>query len=269
MRLFDAIGKFFRNLFNIQAHKINKAADDLYDGVEGIEAAFTEYGDNLKDQYQSMEKAVGQQQMIIEQKRQRLEKMNEEEEKLIKRRRGALVKAQEAKAAGDTKTVDDMRAAYADYDAKINKIEADQARIEQEVKQATVAMEEHMRMLRKLHRKIQELPQDQADAIADRIGAQSTLEFNRRMQGLTKSTDRSGIDAVLAKNRELTAQAKVSQVMAGADSEAQDEELEALGTGSDSDFDAMLVAMEAEEAAKTGEKVKDEGQADGAERPEI
>ncbi len=52
-----------------------------------------------------------------------------------------------------------------------------------------------MRMLRKLHRKIQELPQDKADAIADRIGAESTLEFNRRMQGLTKSMDRSGIDA--------------------------------------------------------------------------
>ncbi len=266
MRLFDAIGKFFRNLFNIQAHKINKAADDLYDGVEGIEAAFTEYGDNVKDQYQAMEKAVGQQQMIIEQKKQRLEKLNEDEEKLIKRRRGALVKAQQAKQAGDTKTIEDMRAAYSDYDTKITGIETEQVRLDQEIQQARTALDEHMRMLRKLHRKIQDLPQEQADAIADRIGAESTLEFNRRMQGLMKSTDRSGIDAVLEKNRELTAQAKVSQVMAGADSEAQDEELESLGASSDSDFDQMLAAMDAEEAAKTGADAEEKPETD---RPEI
>ncbi len=253
-RLFSGISKFFRNLFNIGGTKISNAADELYTkDVAGVKAAWTEYGDSLKEQYEGMENAVGKMQMVVEQERQKLEKSHEVEGKLIKRRNGALKKAQQAKAAEDTKTYEDMKVIYSETQTKIAREEEKQNSLTQKIEESQLSLDKHMRNLRKLHEEVQSLPEQEAENIADFIGAQSTLEFNRRMSGLTKSTDRSGIDAVMSKTRELTAQAKVSDVMSGADSAAVNDELEALGeSDSADDFDAVISAMEAEENAKTG-----------------
>jgi hypothetical protein len=86
------------------------------------------------------------------------------------------------------------------------------------------------------------------------VSAKTLVELNDQLKGLSSSVDRGPIEAVLKRNRELTAEAKVVKVLAGTDVTRQDDEYADAGkqTSARQRMEAMLAARKAEKAAKTG-----------------
>ena len=115
-------------------------------------------------------------------------------------------------------------------------------------------MDGYLRQLTKLQAEIKQLPQQKAGAIADFVSSNKIVELNARLNGLKTSIERGPIDAVLEQNKKLTAKARISQKLAGADVERQDDEYRMAGRSSTSRerMQQMLAARKAEREAKTG-----------------
>ncbi|MEM7587862.1 MAG: hypothetical protein AAF560_31020 [Acidobacteriota bacterium] len=117
---------------------------------------------------------------------------------------------------------------------------------------------------------VERLPQQKAEAIADFVSAKQIIELNDRLQGLETSIDRGPISAVMDANRKLTAKARITEKLAGADVRVQDKAYERAGRVSTarSKMDDMLSARAAEKAPKEAEApAPAEKETDG--RPEI
>lgn len=268
-KLFGAIWYYATFQFLWSAQGIKEAADRKFtSSAQGVGRAFDLHQETLVDQYNEMRDAVSQVEVVLEADRGRLSDLNKEEEEQIRRRDGALLKYEEAEAAGDKAAAEKHKAAFERYDARIQQIEALQADIEGRVKVNEGQMSGFFAQLTKMQGEIQNLPSEKAAAIAEFVSSQKIVELNDRLNGLKKSIDRGPIDAVLKNNRELSAKARISQKLSGADVNRQDDEYESAGRASASSdrMAQMLAARKAERSAKTGEQPVQQGEAD---RPRI
>jgi hypothetical protein len=180
--------------------------------------------------------------------------MNEREEELIKMRDGALAKFEEADGSGDEATLLKHQEAFERFDGEIAEIEGRQEALETRIKQTEATMDGYLRQLTKLQAEIKQIPQEKAQAIADFVSSNKIIELNARLNGLKTSIERGPIDAVLEQNKKLTAKARISQKLSGADVERQDDEYRMAGRSSTARdrMQQMLAARKAEREAKTG-----------------
>jgi len=270
-----AIFRYFRFWNWRQARYIMDAADEQFTGsVDGIDAAFEMHRDTLVERFNGLRNAIAEVEAVLEDKRSRLEKLNEEEEELLRKREGALALAEEAKASGDTEEYEKHASAFERFHDRIVEIEATQERLDAEVGETSGTMDRYMLQLQDMQAEIEKLPTQKAEAIADFVSAQQIIELNDRLQGLESSIDRGPISAVLQANRKLTAKARISEKLAGADVRVQDKAYERAGRESTArgKMEEMLAARQADregaEAEKAPEKEK-ETEAGGDSRPEI
>lgn len=257
-----AIFRFFLFWNWRRARGIVDAADRQFTGsVDGISAAFDIHQDQLIKQFNGLRDAIAEVEAVLEEKRQRLAKLNEEEADLLRKREGALVLAEQAQGK-DPAAYEQHAAAFERFQNRIDEIEQLQARLEAEVNEATRTVNKHMLQLQDMQAEIARLPQQKAEAIADFVSAQQIIELNDRLQGLETSVDRGPIAAVLEKNRELTAKARITEKLAGADVRVQEREYARAGRDATarSKLENLLAARRAEReaAGQTAAKVKDD-----------
>lgn len=250
--LLTAIWRFISFYKLRKALAISRAADRQFtETPQGISDAFTLHGENLRQRYTALRTAVAKVQQVIETDSARLKEQNEEESKLLAMREGALAKFE---AATTPEEQAKHQSAFERFDQRIREIEADQAMLDKRIKETRDNIGEHMRGLTKLQAEIEQLPRQEAQAIADHVSAKTLVAMNDQLKGLSSSIDRGPIEAVLQRNRELTAEAKVVTTLAGTDVSRQDAEYEDAGGQATSRqrMEAMLAARKAERGARTG-----------------
>lgn len=255
-----------------KARFIMQAADDQFTGsVDGIGAAFDMQRDTLVERFSGLRDAIAQVEAVLEEKRSRLEKLNEEEDELLKKREGALTLAEQAQASGATEDYDKHAAAFERFQVRIEEIEQIQERLKADLEDTSQTMSRYMLQLQDMQTEIERLPTVKAEAIADFVSAKQIIELNDRLQGLETSIDRGPISAVLEANRQLTAKARITEKLAGADVRVQDKEYARAGRVSTarSKMDEMLAARKAEKEGAKEEAPEEEKKVADDNRPEI
>ncbi len=267
--ILSAIFRYFRFWNWKKARGIVKAADDQFTGsVDGIDAAFEMHRDTLVERFTGLRDAIAQVEAVLEEKRARLEKLNEEETELIQKREGALTLAEQAKAAGEQTEYGKHAAAFERFQVRIEEIELIQERLGTEIGESSGTMDRYLMQLSEMQGEIERLPAKKAEAVADFVSAKQIIELNDRLQGLETSIDRGPISSVLNANRKLTAKARITEKLAGADVRVQDKAYERAGRVStaQSKMEEMLAARAAEKAPEE-ETPEEEKKVDT--RPEI
>ena len=252
--IFRAVLRFFRFWNWKKARGIMDAADQQFTGSpQGIAAAFDIHQDRLVQQFRSLRDAVAEVESILEEKRQRLTKLNEEEQDLLRKREGALALAEqtEGRQPGE---YEKHAAAFERFQTRIDEIEEMQKRLDAEVAESSGTLGRYMIRLQEMQAEVERLPQQKAEAIADFVSAKQIVELNDRMQGLETSIDRGPIAAVLEANRQLTAQARISDKLAGADVKEQDRQYARVGRDATAQgkLRDMISARRAEREAASG-----------------
>lgn len=251
-----------------KARYILRAADEQFTGsVGGIEDAFGMHKDKLVTEFLKLRNAVAEVENVIQMRRDRLNVLNAEEEDLITQRGGALAKFEEAQSTGDDEALKQHKAAFERFQARIGEIESIEERLTQEIEDASGTLERHMLTLTDMQGRIERLPEEKAQAIADFVSANTIIELNDRLSGIQTSIDSGPIDAVLEKTKKLTAEARISEKLAGADVRVQDQEYAQAGRSSTAGdaMQKMLAARKAERDAKEGKAVTEEKE----DRPKI
>lgn len=253
-----------------KARYILDAADQQFTGsVDGISAAFEMHRDTMVERFTGLRDAIAQVEAVLEDKRDRLEKLNQEEDDIIRKRDGALALAEKAKDEGNDADYEKHASAFERFHARIEEIEATQARLNVEIGETNATMDKYLLQLQELQAEIEKLPTKKAEAIADFVSSKQIIELNDRLQGLETSIDRGPISAVLQANRNLTAKARISEKLAGADVKLQDKQYERAGKSSSARnlMEEMLAAKKADKQA--GEKVETAKTGEADDRPKI
>ncbi|MDP3696545.1 MAG: hypothetical protein Q8R55_00765 [Candidatus Taylorbacteria bacterium] len=252
---------FFSALFRLitfykwrKALGLVRAADAQFTGsAEGIADAYDLHRETLINRWNQLCDAVSQVETTLIEKSQRLGDLNKKEETLIKQREGALALAEKE---ADPAKKEKHKAAFTSFHNQIVEIEARQKELEVSITENKDALRRHKQTLTDMQREVENLSAEKADAIAEFVSNKSIVDMNKRMLSLESSLDRGPIEAVRKKNRELSAQARVTSEIAGTDSRLQDKEYERAGQGvvGEDLFENMLSARKAEREAKTGVK---------------
>lgn len=253
--MFKAFFRFVGNIFRRGERRVNEAADNVFTrSVGGISDAYDDAQDSLVKTYKGLEAAVSQVEMILEEKKDKLARLNEKEKDRLELREGALSKFE--KAAPGSEEQQKYEKLFAELDAEINQIEAEQATLEASIKGSQESMKGYLSKLKDLKAELQKLPEEKAEQIATFVSDSKLIELNDRLQGLETSFDRGPLQAVRAANAKLSAQARVSQKMAGADKKADYDELReaARSTSAKDRMQQMLAARKAEKGAMTGDQ---------------
>lgn len=253
--LFGAIWRFFSFRWLRTALGIQRAADAQFTGTaRGISDAYDIERDKRVTTYKELEAAVGEVAGVIEEDKLRLEALNAEEKDQIDKREGALTRVQQAQEQKDGEAEARHTEAFNRFQTRIAEIEAEQAAIEGRMKDNENALAGHMRTLTKLQAEIRDLPAEKAREMAAFVSNKKIIELNDRLKGIQTSFQRGPLDAVREANRRLTAQAKVSQKLAGADVEQQDADYASAGkqTAASDVMKRMLAERAAKKATATG-----------------
>jgi hypothetical protein len=272
--ILQAIWRFFQNLRRRKALHINRAANEQFTGsTSGISDAFDIEMDQKVLEYKQLESAVAEVENVIETKRLELERLNNEEKDLLRKREGALALAEKSQVEGNNDGFAQHRAAFERFQSRINEVEERQKSLAEQVKQYEDSMKKYMLQLTKMQAYIQSLPAKKAEAMADFVSAQRIIELNHRLMGIKTSFEDGPVSLVLEENRRLTAQARVTEKMAGTSVELQDTMYADAGRSSESGdvFAKMLAARKAQKEAATApvEKEKVAESKSGNDRPKI
>ncbi len=272
-RFFQSISRWFNHFFLRRSEEIRQAADEQFTGsTKGIKAAFEIERDKLASEFHDMQEAVAGVLNVMEEKKTQLEDLTEEEAKLKVQIQGALAAAEKADPESDDYVK--AKSAFQRYSRRMAEIDELEARLSESVSDLETGIETHMLRLTEMQARLEELPQKEAEAIAEFVSAQKIVELNNRMMNAQDSLQDSPVAAVMEKVKTLSSQARISEKLAGSDVKLQDRDYEMLGqqTESDGAFEVMLAARKAkttdEEAIKEEEEAIVAEEAD-RQRPEL
>jgi len=272
-RFFQSVSRWFNHFFLRRSEEIRQAADEQFTGsTKGIKAAFEIERDKLAGEFHDMQEAVAGVLNVMEEKKTQLEDLAEEEEKLKVQIQGSLAAAEKADPESDDFVK--AKSAFQRYSRRMTEIDDLEARLSESVVDLEKGIETHMLRLTEMQGRLEELPQKEAEAIAEFVSAQKIVELNNRMMNAQDSLQDSPVAAVMEKVRTLSSQARISEKLAGSDVKLQDRDYEMLGQQSESEsaFEVMLAARKAKTADE--EAIQEEEEAVVAEeadrqRPEL
>ncbi len=255
-RFFAAIGRFFSFLFLRRSEDIRRAADEQFTGSpEGIRAAFAIERDALARDFRTLQETVAEVLNIVEDRKQQLTSLDAEEERLLSQVEGALAAAEKAQAENNAEEFERSKAAHGRYSARLAEIDGLQEGISAQVTDLEGGLQRHMMTLTDLKGKLERLPQQEAEAVAEFVSAQKITELNNRLMNAQDSLRESPVAAVQERVKRLSAQARITEKLVGTDVKLQDQEYERLGAQSRSgtDFEALLAARKAKREGVTPE----------------
>ena len=123
-----------------------------------------------------------------------------------------------------------------------------QERLTTEVANLESSMQAHMTRLTALQAELEKLPQEEAETIAEYVSAKQVIELNNRLMHAYDSLQEGPSSVVRAEVRKMSAQARITEQLAGTDVKLQDQQYAQLGkemAGEDS-LEAVLAARRAE-----------------------
>jgi chromosome segregation ATPase len=254
--MFGAIIRFFRTIFKRKGQAIDRANDAQYTGsAQGIQDGYDQHNDTLVQRYKDLRGAITTFETALETKKARATDIGLKIVAKEKALNGALSVIEKATTAGDTAKAAEAKKDAIEFNAALKSMHDDLDTLEAGLKEAEGRRSELFKSLGDLKKEIDNLPQEKADAIADFISNKQMIETLDRIGGLQTSTERSPVDAIRAKNKELAAAARVAQNVthaANTDREKLYTE-EGAATSGEDDITAML-ARRAADKAKTAEK---------------
>jgi phage shock protein A len=254
-RFFSAIRRWFDFFFLRRSEDVRRSADGQFTGsVEGIRAAYAIDRDRLAKDFRGLQEAVAQVLQVSEDKKIRLERLDAEEKTLQDQLNGAIRSAEQAQASGDTPGYEKAQAAYARYKARLTEIDQTQEQLGTEVAALEKSIQTHMGRLTEFQARLEALPQEEAETVADFVSAKQIIELNNRLMNASDSLREGPTSTVREQVRQMSSQARITEKLAGTDVKLQDQEYAQLGKeleGEDS-LEAVLRARKAQRAAAEG-----------------
>jgi chromosome segregation ATPase len=234
---------------------VRRSADEQFTGsVEGIRAAYAIDRDKLASDFRGLQEAVGQVLTVVEDKKIRLERLDAEEKTLQAQLNGAIRAAEKAQAESNTEEFAKAQAAYARYKARLTEIDGEQERLSGEVASLETSIQSHMSRLTEFQARLEALPAEEAATVADYVSAKQIIELNNRLMNASDSLKEGPTATVREQVRQMSAQARITEKLAGTDVTLQDRQYAELGReleGADS-LEAVLAARKAQRAAAEG-----------------
>jgi len=279
-RFFASIRRWFDFFFLRRSEDVRRSADGQFSGsVEGIRAAYAIDRDRLAKDFRGLQEAVAQVLQVSEDKKIRLERLDAEEKDLQNQLNGAIRAAEQAQATGDTASYEKAQAAYSRYKARLTEVDGTQEQLTAEVAGLEKSIQTHMGRLTEFQARLEALPQEEAETVADFVSAKQIIELNNRLMNASDSLKEGPTATVREQVRQMSSQARITEKLAGTDVKLQDQEYATLGKqleGEDS-LEAVLKARKAQRAAAEGTPLPDQpvsessavDTAEPAERPRI
>ena len=254
-RFFAAIRRWFSFYFLRRSEDVRRSADEQFTGsVEGIRAAYAIDRDKLASDFRGLQEAVGQVLTVVEDKKIRLERLDAEEKTLQTQLNGAIRAAEKAQAESNTEEFAKAQAAYSRYKARLTEIDGEQERLSGEVAALETSIQSHMSRLTEFQARLEALPAEEAATVADYVSAKQIIELNNRLMNASDSLKEGPTATVREQVRQMSAQARITEKLAGTDVTLQDRQYAELGRdleGADS-LEAVLAARKAQRAAAEG-----------------
>ncbi len=252
--MFKAIGKYLSNVFTKTEHEISDKADEVFTSSSaGIKAGFAETRDNLIRNINEITNALSQLKAMIAQKGQQLETLNQEEEDILQALEGIVEVLSENE--NDQQALED----FTRYDARKHEIDAKQAELETDIERLEGRLSDYMLDLKRLQQEKENLKKEEAETIADTELAKAEIALNQQLAGLETSIDRSPINAIRERTRNLRAKAEITAEIAGTDAQRSMEKYKQLGKSSA----AKNKALELARARKAAKSAQEAGQTPG------
>jgi len=278
-RFFASIRRWFDFFFLRRSEDVRRSADGQFTGsVEGIRAAYAIDRDRLAKDFRGLQEAVAQVLQVSEDKKIRLERLDAEEKELQNQLNGAIRAAEQAQATGDTASYEKAQAAYTRYKARLTEIDATQEQLSAEVAGLEKSIQTHMGRLTEFQARLEALPQEEAETVADFVSAKQIIELNNRLMNASDSLKEGPTATVRDQVRQMSSQARITEKLAGTDVKLQDQEYATLGKQMDGEdsLEAVLRARKAQRDAAEGTPLPDQPVAESgtaepapAERPRI
>jgi len=255
-RFLAAVRRFFSFFFLRRSEEVRRAADRQFAGsVEGIQAAYAIDRDRLASEFRGLQEAVAQVLTVAEDKRIRLERLDQEEKQLQLQLNGAIRAAEATQASGDSAEYEKAKAAYGRYRARLTEIDETQGTLDAQITQTEKNISTHMGRLTEMQHRLERLPQEEAETVAEFVSARQIVELNNRLMHAQDSLREGPASLVREQVRTLSAQARITEKLAGTDVHLQDRQYAELGRemeGADS-LEAVLRARRAQREAAPGE----------------
>jgi phage shock protein A len=266
-RFFASIRRWFDFFFLRRSEDVRRSADGQFTGsVEGIRAAYAIDRDRLAKDFRGLQEAVAQVLQVSEDKKIRLERLDAEEKDLQAQLNGAIRAAEQAQATGDTAGYEKAQAAYTRYKTRLTEIDASQEQLSAEVAALEKSIQTHMGRLTEFQARLEALPQEEAETVADFVSAKQIIELNNRLMNASDSLKEGPTATVREQVRQMSSQARITEKLAGTDVKLQDQEYATLGKqmeGEDS-LEAVLRARKAQRAAAEGTPLPEQPVAESA-----
>ena len=179
---------------------------------------------------------------------------------------GAIRAAEQAQATGDTAGYEKAQAAYTRYKTRLTEIDASQEQLSAEVAALEKSIQTHMGRLTEFQARLEALPQEEAETVADFVSAKQIIELNNRLMNASDSLKEGPTATVREQVRQMSSQARITEKLAGTDVKLQDQEYATLGKqmeGEDS-LEAVLRARKAQRAAAEGTPLPEQPVAESA-----
>lgn len=249
----NGISRFFKSIWYTLTGRAHEAADRMMENPEAVRGAYEDIISDKKGNIQRYKQAIGQLIALVERKKSTVKNLTDEVEKLEELKSGAIAKAQQTAADLQAQGMapEEVKqhaeyvrcvTAYQEFNTNLEDKTGQISELENDIEEAQAGIDNHKIQITSLHRDLEQIKNEQSEAVADLITAREQEEIADMLSGISMD----GTSAELTRMREIREKAKgrsvVAQELAGTDSRAEEEEfLAAARSASNSDeFDALI-----------------------------
>ena len=249
----NGISRFFKSMWYTLTGRAHEAADRMMENPEAIRGAYEDIISDKKGNIQRYKQAIGQLIALVERKKSTVKSLTDEVEKLEELKSGAIAKAQQtaadlqAQGMGPEEVKQHAEyvrcvTAYQEFNTNLEDKTGQISGLENDIAEAQAGIDNHKIQITSLHRDLEQIKDEQSEAVADLITAREQEDIADMLSGISMD----GTSAELSRMREIREKAKgrsvVAQELAGTDSRSEEQEfLEAARSSSTSDeFDALI-----------------------------
>ena len=249
----NGISRFFKSIWYTLTGRAHEAADRMMENPEAVRGAYEDIISDKKGNIQRYKQAIGQLIALVERKKSTVKNLTDEVEKLEELKSGAIAKAQQTAADLQAQGMapEEVKqhaeyvrcvTAYQEFNTNLEDKTGQISELENDIEEAQAGIDNHKIQITSLHRDLEQIKNEQSEAVADLITAREQEEIADMLSGISMD----GTSAELSRMREIREKAKgrsvVAQELAGTDSRAEEQEfLAAARSSSNSDeFDALI-----------------------------
>ena len=245
--------RFFRSIWYTLTGRAHEAADGMMENPEAVRGAYEDLISDKKGNIQRYKQAIGQLIALVERKKSTVKTLTDEVEKLEELKTGAIAKAQQTAAdlQKEGMAPEEVKqhaeyvrcvTAYQGFNTNLEEKTRQISELENDIEEAQAGIDNHKIQITGLSRDLDQIKEEQSEAVADLITAKEQEEIADMLSGISMD----GTSAELTRMREIREKAKgrskVAQELAGTDSKSEEQEfLTAARSSSTSDeFDALI-----------------------------